>query len=165
MSPLGVYARLAVSDLYTSADQGGGQGADGRVCEGMGTGKGSTLRGTRPGSGIISEVGFHPGWTWPPRMCRRVWLRGVQKRCDTVGTAGGPSPPMSVRDSLASLFSDLPKSSFRTKTAAGIASLMFGDLEDFLKPDVCHAALKEEAKPWFHRVHTNALVRVHVLHL
>lgn len=56
---------------------------------------------------------------------------------------------MSVRDSLASLFSDLPKSSFRTKTAAGIASLMFGDLEDFLKPDVCHAALKEEAKPWF----------------
>ncbi|KAH7941255.1 hypothetical protein HPB49_011350 [Dermacentor silvarum] len=37
----------------------------------------------------------------------------------------------------------------RTKTATGIASLMFGDLEDFLKPDVCHAALKEEAKAWF----------------
>nr|UYL95662.1 MAG: RNA-dependent RNA polymerase [Hulunbuir Totiv tick virus 2] len=71
-----------------------------------------------------------------------------QYRLDPVrwGTSGGASPTAQSLASLKELFPAMEKMVLRTKTIAGVSALMFGKMDDLLRPSsVCHAAL-EEAK-------------------
>lgn len=72
-----------------------------------------------------------------------------QFRIDPVrwGTSGGATPTSESLAELKKLFPGLEKMAFRTKTIAGVSALMFGKMDDLLRPsNVCHAALKEESK-------------------
>ncbi|KAL3217230.1 hypothetical protein MRX96_006129 [Rhipicephalus microplus] len=72
---------------------------------------------------------------------------------------GGASPTPQFLKSLKRLFPDEEKMAFRTKTVAGVSALMFGDMEELLRPsNICHAALKEEAQNPGHNIDPNALV-------
>lgn len=129
VSPPRVEGRLSASGFYTSGDPRGWDKE--RMIEYIR----SWVQGEAPlfkenEDWVRMKLGFcFSCWVdlAPPDGVGGFGLEDYTKEVIRWGTAGAASPPLSTRDTLPSLFPDLPKSSFPKKTAARITCLMFGD--------------------------------------
>nr|WAK77486.1 MAG: RNA-dependent RNA polymerase [Totiviridae sp.] len=149
VSACGTDARLAVSGLHTSGGPRGWEReqvvehvrewvqGDAPLFEGEET----WVRGTLSRWFRSWVTSSYPAGMAKPNL--------FQYRLDPVrwGTSGGASPTSESLAALKKLFPGMEKMAFRTKTIAGVSALMFGKMDDLLRPsNICHAALKEEAK-------------------